>query len=783
MTNSIINQIRSAFKIYQDFPEPGVSFWDMNSLLSNPVLRHKAWSIMTNQVSSLQANVVVGLESRGFLTASELSTRLGHQLVLARKPNKLPGQRHSITYYKEYSNQDLDHSLLLSPSDPRGRPNVMEIMTDAIRPNHRVIVSDDLLATGGSVLSVIDLVRQAGGEVVGVSVLVELCQLNARAKLLEHGIQLFSLIQVHSDTTDLITGSNSHLVYVPNDTVKSNDMDGILTLQQIHAQHMISCSHPANGVDHRIVLLYAPVMQSMANSIALRFPHMFRMVSIQWDHFPDGSPNIDFYSDKYLTNRDVLFLGSLEEGAPLLDQVSLLIALPRQAIRSLTICFPYYNTGTHELVSREGILATAEPMAKIISNSLEMTCNGLPVLQMFDIHNLTTRFYFGKQVQPRMLTAIHLLKEKIRECETWEGRGTMVLCFPDQGAQKRFTESFRDMDENPRIVLGKKRDGLKRTLHVVQGLNEQMGRMVKHILIVDDLVQSGGTIYESFKLLRELYPFVKVSVYVTHAVFPEQGWVNFLPEGKYAGLTRFYVTNTISRSVRHLTGQAPFEVLDVSSTIVNDLAVRLGRENQLCLTVPSLTVYVASKNADKLLAAKRAMERVFPGINYFLEGFECDSQVPSQPIGGQAFEGALNRLNALPKCVPNGIPIRGGNNVLQIAFENGNFLDMCAGQLGHTDTCVCLVRYTGFPIVFSSLSPKVSVPNDVYEEAVNGGQTVGEVFEKRYGWNKSNWHAHLDVQCRDRIDLMSISIQRAIYEMLNTAPIGVSVESRISSGL
>jgi len=793
MTSSIISQIRSAFKIYQDFPEPGISFWDMNSLLSNPVLRQKAWSIMTNQVSSLQANVVVGLESRGFLTASELSTRLGHQLVLARKPNKLPGERYSVTYYKEYKNQDGEPSQSSDPTNPLGRPNTMEIMKASIRRNHRVIISDDLLATGGSVLSVVDLVRQSGAEVVGVSVLVELCELNARAKLLEHGIQLFSLIQVYSAHTSPHTdcsqccfcnsqdhpclepdGSNAHRMYVPNDTVKSNDMDGILTLQQIHAHQMIGCSHPSR-MDDRIVLLYSPVMQTMANSIALRFPHMFRMVSIQWDHFPDGSPNIDFYSDKYMTNRDVLFLGSLEEGAPLLDQVSLLIALPRQAVRSLTICFPYYNTGTHELVSREGILATAEPMAKIISNSLEMTCNGLPVLQMFDIHNLTTRFYFGKQVQPRMLSAVPMLKNKIREWEE-ELDNKMVLCFPDQGAQKRFTELFRDMEHNPRIVLGKKRDGTKRILHVVQGLSELMSPLVSHILIVDDLVQSGATLYESFKLLTQLYPLAKISAYVTHAVFPEQGWVHFLPDGKYAGLERFYVTNTISRSVRHLIGQAPFEVLDVSDTIVNDLAVRLGGESQS--PIPALTVYVASKNVDKIRSARKAIERTLPGLNYVLEGHECDSQVPSQPIGGQAFEGALNRLNALPVVVPKDVPGSGGDHVLQIAFENGMFKDVCGGEVGHTDACVSLVRYTGFPIVFSSLSPKVSVPNVVYDEAISNRQTVGEVLEKKCGWNKSNWHAHFDVQGRDRIDLMTISIQRAIYEMLNTAPVGVSVGNR-----
>jgi hypothetical protein len=106
------------------------------------------------------------------------------------------------------------------------------------------------------------------------------------------------------------------------------------------------------------------------------------------------------------------------------------------------------------------------------------------------------------------------------------------------------------------------------------------------------------------------------------------------------------------------------------------------------------------------------------------------------------------------------------------------FKDVCGGEVGHTDACVSLVRYTGFPIVFSSLSPKVSVPNVVYDEAISNRQTVGEVLEKKCGWNKSNWHAHFDVQGRDRIDLMTISIQRAIYEMLNTAPVGVSVGNR-----
>ena len=123
-------------------------------------------------------DVVVGIEARGFIFAPALAYRLGAGFVPVRKPKKLPAKTASISYQLEYGTDTL------------------EIHQDAIRPGQRVLISDDLLATGGTAAATVQLVRQLGGEVAGASFAVELTFLNGRARL--PGVDVISLIQYAS---------------------------------------------------------------------------------------------------------------------------------------------------------------------------------------------------------------------------------------------------------------------------------------------------------------------------------------------------------------------------------------------------------------------------------------------------------------------------------------------------------------------------------------------------------------------------------------------------------
>ena len=160
-----------------DFPKPGILFYDVSTLLRHP----DAWQVtmgrMANRVRNWQPDLLAGVESRGFLLAAPLALKLGCGFVMLRKRGKLPGRVISHDYALEYGTDRL------------------EIQADAVQPGQRVVVVDDLLATGGTLAASITLLQQVGAEVPGAAALIELTFLGGRAKL---GVPFDSLVAYDS---------------------------------------------------------------------------------------------------------------------------------------------------------------------------------------------------------------------------------------------------------------------------------------------------------------------------------------------------------------------------------------------------------------------------------------------------------------------------------------------------------------------------------------------------------------------------------------------------------
>ena len=148
-----------------DFPKPGIMFRDVTTVLRDPVAWRATVDQMCDAVDAWDFDVVVGVESRGFILGSAMAYQLGVGFVPVRKPGKLPAAVHAVDYQLEYGLDSL------------------EIHQDALDPGHRVLVVDDLLATGGTAAASIGLVEAAGGTVAGTCVLVELIDLGGRALL------------------------------------------------------------------------------------------------------------------------------------------------------------------------------------------------------------------------------------------------------------------------------------------------------------------------------------------------------------------------------------------------------------------------------------------------------------------------------------------------------------------------------------------------------------------------------------------------------------------------
>ncbi len=148
-----------------DFPKPGILFYDLSTLLRHP----DAWAVALGRMARLvriwQPDMLAGIESRGFLFAAPLAQQLGCGFTMLRKPGKLPGATIGIEYGLEYGNDRI------------------EIQADAVTPGQRVVLLDDLLATGGTMAAGISLLRQVGAEVPGAAALIELAFLKGRDRL------------------------------------------------------------------------------------------------------------------------------------------------------------------------------------------------------------------------------------------------------------------------------------------------------------------------------------------------------------------------------------------------------------------------------------------------------------------------------------------------------------------------------------------------------------------------------------------------------------------------
>ncbi len=158
-----------------DFPKKGILFYDITTLLKDAKALREVLDTLANRYVNQNIDLVVGIESRGFIFAPALAYQIKAGFVPVRKPGKLPAETVKATYDLEYGKDSL------------------EIHRDAIKQGQRVLVVDDLLATGGTAAAVTQLIRQLGGEVAGLAFLVELEFLSGRKKL--SGYDVFSLLQ------------------------------------------------------------------------------------------------------------------------------------------------------------------------------------------------------------------------------------------------------------------------------------------------------------------------------------------------------------------------------------------------------------------------------------------------------------------------------------------------------------------------------------------------------------------------------------------------------------
>lgn len=171
--------LKSKIRSIPDFPKKGILFRDITTLLQDGAAFREAIDSLADFCKDKQIDIVAGPEARGFLIGAPLAYRLGAGFVPVRKKGKLPGATLQAEYKLEYGE------------------DALEIHADAIKPGQKVLVVDDLLATGGTIFSTIDLVKKCGGEIVGVAFLIELVDLHGRKNLKDYDV--ISLIEFEGE--------------------------------------------------------------------------------------------------------------------------------------------------------------------------------------------------------------------------------------------------------------------------------------------------------------------------------------------------------------------------------------------------------------------------------------------------------------------------------------------------------------------------------------------------------------------------------------------------------
>ena len=308
-------------------------------------------------------------------------------------------------------------------------------------------------------------------------------------------------------------------------------------------------------------VLAAEVYDGLATRLQEQFPLRFRYHKSSWKKFSDGMDNIElggFSPINLLHGRHVLLLASFHNNDVTLQLFHAMIVLQQSFIESLTVVLPFYPVATMERVLKEGQVATANTTAQLFCG---LPWSGKPIrLLIYDLHTLQNRFYWNSSCVADLRTAVPLLLSELNRSKS------KINCigFPDDGAAKRFGSLFSEYKHH--VVCAKKREGDKRYVTVHDG--DAKG---KHVIIVDDLVRTGGTLAEAAEVIHA-QGALSVSVFCVHAVFPNESWKQFTKTGKHKDLlSHFYLTNSCPQVTEQLPQDDIFVVLDLLPQIENDL--------------------------------------------------------------------------------------------------------------------------------------------------------------------------------------------------------------------
>jgi ribose-phosphate pyrophosphokinase len=294
-------------------------------------------------------------------------------------------------------------------------------------------------------------------------------------------------------------------------------------------------------------LIAHPRFDYLADEIVKNNPKYIRKWQTIFGRFPDDTPDLEFQNvKKDIEHEDVTYIWDFSQMSETFEHYNTLFNLVKNTANKVRIIMPFFPVWTSERVEKKGKTETAHAYAHLFSH-LPSGRREKNSVHIFDIHALVEQSLFDiDTMNAELHTTTSLLRLK-----RWE-----MIVFPDDGAAKRFREYFPGVPESRRIICAKERVGKKRIITLKEGNPEW-----KNVVIVDDLIQTGGTIREAAKMLRAKWAR-SVRAFAPHGVFPNDSHIKLAGE-----LDELIVTDSIPINIERSDSIANMRVLSIAPLV------------------------------------------------------------------------------------------------------------------------------------------------------------------------------------------------------------------------
>ncbi len=294
-------------------------------------------------------------------------------------------------------------------------------------------------------------------------------------------------------------------------------------------------------------LIAHPRFDYMADSLVASNPYEIRKWNAQFLRFPDGTPNLQFPRVKEdIEHQEVTYIADFSQDEELFENYNALFNLVKNTANKVRIIMPFFPMGTSERVEKKWKTETAHAFGHLIS-SLPSGRDSKNSIHIFDIHALVEQSLFNID---RMNAELHTTTSLP---DIWEDE---MIVFPDDGAAKRFREYFPGIPMNRRTICGKEREWDRRIITI-----KEWDPSWKDVILVDDLIQTGGTLREAARMLRDKWAR-SVRAFAPHGVFPGDSHIALASE-----LDELIVTDTIPANIDRAKSLDNMRVISIAPLI------------------------------------------------------------------------------------------------------------------------------------------------------------------------------------------------------------------------